>query len=92
MCSEREPLECHRTLLLAQELEKSGVPVRHILADGSSESHTCAMDRLLDLFELPEHDLIRTRSQMIEDACYRQQERVAFAEKNRVDGERAVFE
>ena len=34
MCAEKEPLECHRTLLVAQALHTRGVAVGHILADG----------------------------------------------------------
>ena len=52
MCAEKEPLDCHRTLLVAQELTSaygvSGDRVRHILADGNTEPHTEAMRRLLD--------------------------------------------
>jgi uncharacterized protein (DUF488 family) len=39
MCAEREPLECHRFLLVARHLAARGVPLRHILADGSIEEH-----------------------------------------------------
>jgi uncharacterized protein (DUF488 family) len=78
MCAEREPLECHRGLLIAPELEKSGASVNHILADGSTESYRHAMDRLLALFRLPEEDLFRSRAELIEEACIRQQERIAY--------------
>jgi uncharacterized protein (DUF488 family) len=81
MCAEREPLDCHRTLLVAPELEKSGVHVIHILADGTTESHSDAMVRLLRLHGLADEDLFRSRSELIEEACYRQQERVGFVEK-----------
>jgi uncharacterized protein (DUF488 family) len=81
MCAEREPLECHRALLVAPELEKAGIMVLHVHVDGRTESHTDAMSRLLDLFRLADEDLFRSRSELIEEACYRQQERVAFAEK-----------
>jgi uncharacterized protein (DUF488 family) len=81
MCAEREPLECHRTLLVAPELEKEGIAVLHVHADGRTESHPDAMSRLLGLFRLADEDLFRSRSELVEEACYRQQERVAFAEK-----------
>jgi len=81
MCAEGEPLECHRTLLVTPELEKAGITVLHVHADGRTEPHSDAMSRLLDLFRLGDEDLFRTRSELIEEACYRQQERVAFAEK-----------
>jgi uncharacterized protein (DUF488 family) len=34
MCSEKEPLDCHRCLLIGRALDAHGVEVRHILADG----------------------------------------------------------
>jgi len=34
MCSEKEPLDCHRCLLVGRVLAASGIEVRHILADG----------------------------------------------------------
>ncbi len=39
MCAEREPLECHRFLLVSRALHDRGVALRHILADGSIEPH-----------------------------------------------------
>jgi uncharacterized protein (DUF488 family) len=34
MCSEKEPLDCHRCLLVGRALAAGGIEVRHILADG----------------------------------------------------------
>ncbi len=44
MCAEKEPLECHRTLLVARVLVEHGVVVKHILANGSLESHESTME------------------------------------------------
>jgi uncharacterized protein (DUF488 family) len=82
LCAEREPLDCHRGLLVSPALEKSGVSVVHIHADGSAEKHRDAMTRLLARFGLPEGDLFRTREELVEEACARQQERVAYTEKS----------
>ena len=77
MCSEKEPLDCHRTLLIGQTLAKRGVNVAHIHADGSLETHEDAMNRLLDSFKLPHNgDLFRSREAVIEDAVTRQSQRV----------------
>ena len=77
MCSEKEPLDCHRTLLIAQTLAKSSVAVAHIHADGHLESHAEAMNRLLDSFKLPHNgDLFRSREEVIADAVARQSQRV----------------
>ena len=81
MCSEREPLECHRTLLVARSLVERGIPVEHIHADGGIESHEAAMLRLLDLVDLPRVDLFRTREELLADAITRQAQRVAYVDK-----------
>jgi uncharacterized protein (DUF488 family) len=47
MCAERDPLQCHRTLLISPELERAGVPVTHILPDGALETHAHLTERLL---------------------------------------------
>ena len=79
MCSEKEPLACHRTLLIAWVLSARGVAVAHILADGSLEGHAAAMNRLLDGFNLPrDGDLFRSREQHIDDAVGRQARQVAY--------------
>lgn len=49
MCSEREPLDCHRCLLIARALAARGVTVGHILHDGAIESHAAIERRLIDL-------------------------------------------
>ncbi len=57
MCAEREPLDCHRTLLVGHELDRRGVDVAHILPDGPLEAHARAMDRLLEKWGLDDNDL-----------------------------------
>ena len=49
MCSEREPLDCHRCLLVARSLAERGVAVGHILHDGNIEPHATTEARLLAL-------------------------------------------
>ena len=48
MCSEKEPLDCHRTILVAQSLVEKGVSVVNILADGTLESQDQTLVRLMD--------------------------------------------
>jgi uncharacterized protein (DUF488 family) len=57
MCAEREPLDCHRTILVTRELEKEQVPVVHIRADGSLGPHRQVMERLVESLGLTEPDL-----------------------------------
>ena len=86
LCAEREPLECHRTLLVAPALDERGVEVAHIHADGRLESHNETMDRLLDRFNLRSAgDLFRTtqpREKLVAEAIELQAKRVAFVDEN----------
>jgi uncharacterized protein (DUF488 family) len=47
MCAEREPLDCHRCLLVARALAEHGLHVGHILHDGTIEPHAVTEERLL---------------------------------------------
>ena len=49
MCAEREPLDCHRCLLVARALAARGMTVGHILHDGTIEPHAATEERLLQL-------------------------------------------
>ena len=82
MCAEKEPLDCHRTLLVARALDATGATVEHILADGALEPHGRAMDRLLAAFDLnPDCDLFRKREELVADAIALQARRVAYVSK-----------
>ncbi len=84
LCMERDPLECHRALLVARALAEQEVDVRHILTDGSVESHEELMDRLLESLGLPpQPDLLRTREDVIADAIRQQAGRVAYVAESR---------
>ncbi|HEY2227802.1 MAG TPA: DUF488 domain-containing protein [Xanthobacteraceae bacterium] len=47
MCAEREPLDCHRCLLVARALKERGLRLGHILVDGTVEPHADTEERLL---------------------------------------------
>ena len=83
MCSEKEPLECHRTLLVAHNLAQWGVAVQHILAEGNLESHDETMNRLLNLCKMlsqQEELFPPLRNKLIADAVALQVKRVAFVD------------
>lgn len=78
MCSEKEPVECHRTLLVGQTLFERGTPITHIHGDGSLEKHEDAIQRLLKMFKLDGPDLFRTSEEVVAEALLRQEQKVAF--------------
>jgi len=49
VCAEREPLDCHRCLLVARALAGRGLAIGHILHDGTIEPHAATERRLLAL-------------------------------------------
>ena len=81
MCAEKEPLECHRTLLVARALADRGQPVLHIHADGRLESHEAAMERLFDLTGVPREDLFRSRKELLAEALSRQEREIAYVDE-----------
>jgi uncharacterized protein (DUF488 family) len=81
MCAEREPLECHRTILVARELVREGVAVTHILGDGSLEPHEHAMQRLATSLKLTAADLFGNPADLIERAYDLQAARIAYVKK-----------
>jgi uncharacterized protein (DUF488 family) len=73
MCAEREPLDCHRCLLVARALAKRGLAPGHILVDGTLEPHAATEDHLLALAG-EKADLFRDRATRLE-AAYRRRAR-----------------
>jgi uncharacterized protein (DUF488 family) len=88
MCAEREPLECHRTILVARELVREGVAVTHILGDGSLESHDHALQRLAASLKLGGGDLFSESAELAEQAYDLQAARIAYVKKDAGDKER----
>ena len=81
LCAEKDPIDCHRALLLAPALISEGVEVVHILADGSLEPHATAMDRLMASQGLTPNDGLfpLTRREAVEAAIANRSRRVGFA-------------
>ena len=79
MCAEREPLDCHRCLLLARRLAERGLTLGHLLADGTIEPHAKTEERLLALGsgKANEADLFQDRSMRLADAYRRRARAVA---------------
>jgi uncharacterized protein (DUF488 family) len=52
LCAEKEPLDCHRTVLVCRQIRGYGVHIEHILADGTLEDHAVTERRLLKLTDV----------------------------------------
>lgn len=80
MCAEKDPVDCHRCILVSPQLRQLGLAVSHILTDGTLESHEQTEKRLLRLFELPERELFRSPAEIVAEAYKLQGEKVACQE------------
>lgn len=82
LCSEADPLTCHRTILVCRELLRlqPDLNIAHILPDGVIESHHAAEQRLMKLHKL-EPELfgdLTTTAGLIARAYELQGEKIAY--------------
>lgn len=80
MCSERDPLHCHRCLLVGRALKRERFDVNHVLFDGSVEDQASSETRLLreeGLFD----DFVVDREKRLDDAYRMRSKKVAFSER-----------
>ena len=79
MCAEKEPLDCHRTILVCRQL-RDEFRILHILADGTVEDHRQTEKRLVRKMDvsrtLVEPDL--TDEQLIQQAYDKRAEQIAY--------------
>lgn len=52
MCAEKDPIQCHRAILVSRNLKKHNVQINHILADGNIEEHAEAERRLVEMLKI----------------------------------------
>lgn len=82
MCSEADPVTCHRTILISRELRhtRPEIEIVHILGDGTTETQAAVEERLVKQFNL-EPELfgdLSSSSGLIEKAYDKQAERIAY--------------
>jgi len=78
MCAEKEPLECHRTILVGRALAQRDTELQHILADGRIEPHAETEQRLLHLAKEPV-DLFADRDAALARAYDKRGKQTAFS-------------
>ena len=77
MCAEKEPLNCHRTILVGRALAQRDVELAHIHADGRIEPHAELEERLLHVAK--EHaDLLSSRDAALARAYDKRGRQMAF--------------
>jgi uncharacterized protein (DUF488 family) len=84
MCAEKDPINCHRTILICRHLKRYQIQIYHILDANTFESHSETEIRLMKLFNLEQPDLFMKDSDRLAEAYSRQEEKIAYVEENEV--------
>lgn len=82
MCAEKDPLECHRSILISRNLFEMGIIIEHIHADGSLESQDMLESRLLAVYNLPIGDMFKDRQYFVAEAYRLQGQRIAHLDES----------
>lgn len=85
MCSEQNPLDCHRCLLVGRALKRKGMKVSHILDIGTKVSHDAIEAKLLQMDSGEHDDFFVPAWQRLDDAYRARAQKVAFTEKRLED-------
>ncbi len=80
MCAEKDPITCHRMVLVCRHLRSEPIEIAHILADGQIETTDDAETRLLEATNLAGGSLFEERSALVERAYGIQGEKIAYTE------------
>ena len=80
MCAEKDPLTCHRTVLVAHFAREKFSDTLHILEDGSVETRDQADKRLLRELKLDKDDFFNPYNERLKTAYAQRGEKIAYAE------------
>ena len=78
MCAEKDPVMCHRMLLICRNLRGDDIVIQHILEGGSLEDNRDTEKRLMNLLKIDPADLFSTEEDQIQRAYDLQGEKVAY--------------
>ena len=80
MCAEKDPISCHRTILICRNLRSNDIQILHLLGSGTIEEHKVTEKRLMKLYNLDQPNLFLTEAQRLEEAYDLQGEKIAYSE------------
>lgn len=80
MCAEKDPLTCHRTVLVAHFARDQFSDTLHILEDGSVESRAEADLRLLQEYNIEKEDMFSPYEERLALAYSKRAEKIAYEE------------
>lgn len=78
MCAEKDPIACHRTILICHNLKERVPSIEHILCDNTTETHEHAELRLKMKHKLDKPDMFMNEQQLLEQAYMLQGQEIAY--------------
>jgi uncharacterized protein (DUF488 family) len=87
MCSEANPLDCHRCLLVGRALGQRGVRIAHVLSSGEIMNQTEIEEKLLEMSGKSAEDLFAKREERLDIAYRVCGKKIAFAELREQEAE-----
>lgn len=78
LCAEKDPVSCHRLILICRHLRADDIKIFHIIDFKSVLTQGECEARLLKLFKLDQPELFRDVNDQITEAYARQAEKIAY--------------
>lgn len=88
MCTEKDPIQCHRMILVCRHLRGEGTVLKHILENGELEDNSDSERRLMGSMYMATTDFFKTPEELVEEAYDRQGERIAYNENDKAKQKR----
>jgi uncharacterized protein (DUF488 family) len=80
MCAEKDPIECHRFILICRNLKNSRFHIKHILSDGSIEDNSDTERRLIRVLKIEPtlFDPTKNQAELIDQAYEQQANNISY--------------
>jgi len=91
MCAEKDPITCHRTILVCRQLRENGIRIRHILEDGSIEENDDSIKRLMRSLKVQEANLFQSEEEIVQRVYDMQGKKIAHGKtEDNYQGKRSI--
>ena len=78
LCAEKDPITCHRNILVCRNLKMDKLSINHIITKNEIEPNEESEKRLLKLFNLDQNDLFSDKDSLLNEAYDRQGKMIAY--------------
>ena len=87
LCAEKDPIACHRMILVCRAIRSEPIEVSHILEDGRIEPLGDSERRLMQELKMRQLRMFESPEELIQRAYDTQAERIAFVRNEAVTGD-----